>query len=131
MGKLRVLSGADVCDILRRSGFHEVRRQGSHSIVRRKLENGGTITVPVPMHRTLRRGTSASIMRQSGLSRALFDRWTAGLRPRSPAASGRSRPALSKIPFALLGLHRAFLVVVDHPVLPLRAPEQHHLLDDH
>ncbi|MBM3776532.1 MAG: addiction module toxin, HicA family [Acidobacteria bacterium] len=73
MGKLRVLSGADVCDILRRSGFHEVRQQGSHSIMQRKLENGGTITVPVPMHRTLRRGTSASIVRQPGLAKALFD----------------------------------------------------------
>jgi predicted RNA binding protein YcfA (HicA-like mRNA interferase family) len=32
-----------------------------------------TITVPVPLHTELRLGTLASIIRQSGLARALFE----------------------------------------------------------
>jgi predicted RNA binding protein YcfA (HicA-like mRNA interferase family) len=32
-----------------------------------------TVTVPVPLHQSLRRGTLLSIIRQSGLSRALFE----------------------------------------------------------
>jgi predicted RNA binding protein YcfA (HicA-like mRNA interferase family) len=32
-----------------------------------------TVTVPVPLHNVLRRGTLLSIIRQSGLSRALFE----------------------------------------------------------
>ncbi len=39
-----------------------------------KAEAGDTITVPVPNHRVLRIGTLKSIVRQSGLSRSLFER---------------------------------------------------------
>lgn len=72
MGKLPVLSGKDVCDILRRHGFVEVRRRGSH-IVLQKVIPGGTITVPVPDHDQLRAGTLLAIMRQTGLPRSLFE----------------------------------------------------------
>jgi predicted RNA binding protein YcfA (HicA-like mRNA interferase family) len=34
---------------------------------------GTTITVPVPLHDPLRRGTLQSIIRQSGLEKALFE----------------------------------------------------------
>ncbi len=34
---------------------------------------GTTITVPVPLHDTLRRGTLQSIIRQSGLPKSLFE----------------------------------------------------------
>ena len=71
MAKLRTLSGADVCAILMRHGFAEVRRRGSH-IVMQRADPGGTVTVPVPDHREVRRGTLRSIIRQSGLPRALF-----------------------------------------------------------
>ncbi len=33
----------------------------------------GTVTVPVPLHPQLKRGTLASIIRQSGLPRELFE----------------------------------------------------------
>jgi len=55
LGKLRVLSGRQVCDILRAHGFAEVRRRGSHIIMQRVV-SGGTITVPVPDHMELRIG---------------------------------------------------------------------------
>ena len=72
MGKLRVLSGAEVCRILAARGFVEVRRRGSH-VVMQKSEPAGTITVPVPDHAELRRGTLRSIIRQSGLEKAEFE----------------------------------------------------------
>ena len=72
MGKLRVLSGREVCQILMTHGFVEVRRQGSH-VVMQKREAGGSVTVPVPDHKELRAGTVMSIIRQSGLSRAEFE----------------------------------------------------------
>lgn len=43
--KLRVLSGKDVCSILSKDGFVEVRRRGSHIVMQRQ-ESGSTITVP-------------------------------------------------------------------------------------
>ena len=72
MARLRVLSGRDVCRILDSHGFAEVRRRGSH-IVMQNLEAGRTVTVPVPDHGELRRGTLQSIVRQSGLARTEFE----------------------------------------------------------
>jgi predicted RNA binding protein YcfA (HicA-like mRNA interferase family) len=72
MGKLRTLSGGDVCGILGRHGFIEVRRRGSH-IAMQKREGGTTITVPVPDHKELRIGTLLSIIRQSGVPRSEFE----------------------------------------------------------
>jgi predicted RNA binding protein YcfA (HicA-like mRNA interferase family) len=37
-----------------------------------KRLDGGTITVPVPLHRTVRIGTLQSIIRQSGIPREHF-----------------------------------------------------------
>ena len=72
MTKLRVLSGREVCRILSQHGFMEVRRKGSHVVMQRRAE-GTTITVPVPDHDEIRVGTLLSIIRQSGLSRELFE----------------------------------------------------------
>ncbi|HEY1160313.1 MAG TPA: type II toxin-antitoxin system HicA family toxin [Terracidiphilus sp.] len=72
MGRLRVLSGSEVSKILERHGFVAVRQRGSHRIMQLQTE-GTTITVPVPLHDPLRRGTLLSIIRQSGLDRSLFE----------------------------------------------------------
>lgn len=72
MGRLRVLSGREVCRILARNGFTEVRRRGSHVILQKRTA-GSTVTVPVPDHREIRFGTLQSIIRQSGLPRSEFD----------------------------------------------------------
>ncbi|HEV2351739.1 MAG TPA: type II toxin-antitoxin system HicA family toxin [Terriglobia bacterium] len=66
MGKLRVLSGKEVCAILERHGFVEVRRRGSHIIMQKNVPDG-TVTVPVPDHKELRIGTLQSIIRMSGV----------------------------------------------------------------
>ena len=72
MGKLVVLSGKEVCKILARHGFQEVRRRGSHVVMQRRIL-AGTTTVPVPDHHELRIGTLLSIIRQSGLQRSEFE----------------------------------------------------------
>lgn len=72
MGKLRVLSGKEVCGILSEHGFIEVRRRGSHIVMQKKLPKS-TVTVPVPDHDEIRIGTLQSIIRQSGLSREFFE----------------------------------------------------------
>ncbi len=72
MARLRVLSGKDVCKILERHGFIEVRRRGSH-IAMQKRTRESTVTIPVPDHKELRSGTLMSIIRQSGLPRSEFE----------------------------------------------------------
>ncbi|MBI5299512.1 MAG: type II toxin-antitoxin system HicA family toxin [Deltaproteobacteria bacterium] len=37
MARLCVLSGSDVCRILSRHGFQEIRRKGSHIIMQKKI----------------------------------------------------------------------------------------------
>lgn len=72
MGKLRVLSGREVCKILAAQGFAEVRRKGSH-IVMQKRAAATTVTTVVPDHPELKLGTLQSIIRQSELPRELFE----------------------------------------------------------
>ena len=72
MGKLRVLSGQEVCAIPARHGFVEVRRRSSHIVMQRR-DDGGTTTVPVPDHKDLRVGALRAIIRQSGLPRSEFE----------------------------------------------------------
>ncbi|MCC6539371.1 MAG: type II toxin-antitoxin system HicA family toxin [Bryobacterales bacterium] len=72
MGRLRVLSGSEVCAILEQHDYFLVRQRGSHRIMQKRME-GSTITVPVPMHDPVRRGTLLSIIRQSGLAKRLFE----------------------------------------------------------
>jgi predicted RNA binding protein YcfA (HicA-like mRNA interferase family) len=72
LGKLRVLSAGQICRILEEHGFVNVRQSGSHIIMQLKTEET-TVTVPVPNYPELRVGTLQSIIRQSGLSRALFE----------------------------------------------------------
>lgn len=72
MGKLRRLSGREVCAILAKQGFVEVRQRGSHIVMQLALPDS-TVTVPVPNHSELRIGTLQSIIRQSQLPRSLFE----------------------------------------------------------
>jgi len=72
LGKLRVLYGSAVVNLLRANGFVEVRRRGSHVVMQKRLPDT-TVTVPVPDHRELKRGALASIIRQSQLPRGVFE----------------------------------------------------------
>jgi predicted RNA binding protein YcfA (HicA-like mRNA interferase family) len=72
LGKLRVLSAAQVCQILEQYDFVQVRQRGSHIIMQQRLPNT-TVTVPVPNCSEIKIGTLQSIIRQSGLPRYLFE----------------------------------------------------------
>ncbi len=72
MHKLPILSGREICCILEKHGFSEVRRRGSHIVMQRILPNT-TITVPVPDYKEIHIGTLLSIIRQSGLQRSEFE----------------------------------------------------------
>ncbi|MBF0541169.1 MAG: type II toxin-antitoxin system HicA family toxin [Nitrospirae bacterium] len=72
MGKLRVLSGRQVCSILTSHGFLEIRQRGSHIIMQKHFKNT-TQSIPIPNHPELKNGTLRSIIRQSGLSKSEFE----------------------------------------------------------
>lgn len=72
MGRLRSLSGSEVCSILSKHGFQNVRQRGSHVIMQKKTD-ASTITVPVLNHKELKQGTLRSIIRQSQLSTKEFE----------------------------------------------------------
>jgi predicted RNA binding protein YcfA (HicA-like mRNA interferase family) len=72
LGKLKILSGKEVCKILSANGFIMIHQKGSHIIMQKKDENS-TITVPVPNHKEIRIGTLQSIIRQSKILRENFE----------------------------------------------------------
>ncbi|GCL43724.1 MULTISPECIES: type II toxin-antitoxin system HicA family toxin [Nostocales] len=47
MGKLRLLSGKEICKILQDNGFTEVRQKGSHIVMQKAIEDS-TLTAIVP-----------------------------------------------------------------------------------
>ncbi|HLD07041.1 MAG TPA: type II toxin-antitoxin system HicA family toxin [Candidatus Nanoarchaeia archaeon] len=68
MPKLPVLSGSDVVKILSRMGFTHVRTHGSHAILNKTDAGRGKITIPIPLHKELAKGTLRSIMRQAEMN---------------------------------------------------------------
>lgn len=71
MPRLGVFTGAEACAILETAGFRQVRQRGNH-IVMQKITPAGSVTVPVPNHRTIRIGTLLAIIRQSGMAKDPF-----------------------------------------------------------
>lgn len=63
MPKLPLLSGKDVVRALERLGFEQIRQRGSHII----LQRAGVGCV-VPLHREVKTGTLAGIIRQAGVT---------------------------------------------------------------
>ena len=67
MPRLPVVSGREAIAALQRLGFEIVRQRGSHVVLRRGAD--GTV---VPLHREVRTGTLATIIRQAGLTTDTF-----------------------------------------------------------
>jgi len=63
MPKLPRVSGQTVIRVLTRLGFEQIRQRGSHVALRR--DHVGCV---VPLHRELKVGTLAGILRQAGVS---------------------------------------------------------------
>ena len=72
MGRLRILSGIEVCAILTKHGFEAIRQRGSHVVMQKKTDNS-TITVIVPNHHEIKLGTHKSIIRQSQVPSGSFE----------------------------------------------------------
>ncbi|VAV91966.1 hypothetical protein MNBD_ALPHA04-1629 [hydrothermal vent metagenome] len=72
MPKLPVVSGKDAIKALESLGFEQKRQRGSHVVMRR----GGEGCV-VPLHKELKTGTLAGIIRQAGMT---ADEFLAALR---------------------------------------------------
>ncbi len=66
MVKLPVVSGREMIRLLTKMGFRVVGSRGSH--IRLKKRNEKVLTVVVPDHRELAKGTLRSIMRKANLT---------------------------------------------------------------
>ena len=60
LANLRVLSGKEVCTILSKHGFSEVRQKGSHIIMQKTIPDSTLFTVPVLNHTEIRSGIPES-----------------------------------------------------------------------
>ena len=67
MPKLPVVSGRKIIKALSKIDFKWIRTAGSHAILSKVDKQKGKITVPVPLHKELAKGTLKSIMRQTGI----------------------------------------------------------------
>lgn len=72
MDKLPVVSGREVVRRLEKIGLVLARRKASHMILRREMPP--TITVTVPDHGELKRGTLKNILRQIDLTIQEFEK---------------------------------------------------------
>ena len=68
MPKLPIISGKKLVRALAKLDFKHIRTSGSHAILSKQDPKKGKITVPVPLHKELAKGTLKSIMRQIELS---------------------------------------------------------------
>ena len=69
--KLLRLSGKKVVKALSKADFISVRQKGSH-IIMKKETSEGKITVVVPNHKEIDKGTLSEIIRQAKLNREEF-----------------------------------------------------------
>ena len=68
MPKLPVISGKELVRALKKAGFVEVRRKGSH-VSFQKVTAEKTFKTVVPLHRELAKGTLLDILHQTGLNK--------------------------------------------------------------
>lgn len=69
--RLPVISGAQLIAALQRIGWESVRQRGSHVRMRHRDR---AVFLVIPLHRELKRGTLAGILRDAGLSRETLRR---------------------------------------------------------
>lgn len=65
MPRLPVISGKETIQAFERVGWKVSRREGSHIIM---TKAGMAVTLSVPDHREVRRGTLRSLIRKAGLT---------------------------------------------------------------
>ena len=67
MPKLPILSGKEMVKVLSKIDFVHARTRGSHAIMNRQTQEK-KVTIPVPLHNELAKGTLRSIMNQAELT---------------------------------------------------------------
>ena len=67
MPRLRRVSGREAIRALEKLGFEQVRRRGSHAVLRKETTEGA-IGCVVPLHRELAIGTLRGILKQAGVT---------------------------------------------------------------
>ncbi len=67
--RLPVVSGAQLIAVLGKVGWETVRQRGSHVRLKHPERD---LALVVPLHRELKRGTLAAIVRDAGLTRSEF-----------------------------------------------------------
>ena len=65
MPQLPVISGRDLVRALAKAGWQMARQRGSHMIL---VKDGSIVTLSVPDHREVAKGTLRSLIRSSGLN---------------------------------------------------------------
>ena len=65
-GRLPVVSGAQLVAVLERLGWQVLRQRGSHARLR---HSDRSVSLVVPLHRELKRGTLNGILKDAGLDR--------------------------------------------------------------
>ncbi|HEX8948176.1 MAG TPA: type II toxin-antitoxin system HicA family toxin [Dissulfurispiraceae bacterium] len=71
MSKLPVISGQELCRVLKKTGYSIDHQTGSHIILRN--ENPPYRRLTVPKHKEIAKGTLRAILRQAGLTVEEFD----------------------------------------------------------
>ena len=66
-----MLSGRECVQVLKKQGFEFRRQKGSHIILKNPSSK---VTLTIPDHKTLDRGTLRAILRQSGLNIKQFSK---------------------------------------------------------
>jgi predicted RNA binding protein YcfA (HicA-like mRNA interferase family) len=69
MGALPVLSGREVVRVFESFGWEVARQSGSHIIM---TKEGATVTLSIPEHKEVARGTLRSLIRAANLTVAEF-----------------------------------------------------------
>ena len=64
MLRIKILSGKEVVDILKKFNFEIISQKGSH-IKLRRIHKGDKQTLTIPMHEELDKGTAKAIYRQA------------------------------------------------------------------
>jgi predicted RNA binding protein YcfA (HicA-like mRNA interferase family) len=73
--RLPVLAGNEIVQALQRAGFVLDRQSGSHKILKDRNRDL-TVSVPVHANKPVKRGTLRAIIRDAGLTRDEFLRFT-------------------------------------------------------
>ncbi|MFZ2634577.1 MAG: type II toxin-antitoxin system HicA family toxin [Desulfosalsimonadaceae bacterium] len=69
---MRVLSGKEVVRIFEKIGWKVARQKGSHIIM---IKDDGTITLSIPNHKEIAKGTLRSLIRLAGLTFSEFEKY--------------------------------------------------------